>query len=217
MTFYSVRNIEMGPGENIVYRTNQSQPLNMFAASRLYAKSPRHGILRRRYKFPTVNDMTATQAWTGLGKSADGMVIVGKADTSAPKMVDTDREPVSVFSKVGDISEAERRVALATNSAGVVAAPAAVYGAYKLAREGLGGAPRNSARTLLKRLPTEGRSGKVKAVGNKAIAALDKPASRKLKALAIGLGATQVGLQVANASGDAIAARAMAGAKKEKS
>lgn len=35
--------------------------------------APRH--LRRRYKFPTVNDMTATQAWTGLGKSADGMVI----------------------------------------------------------------------------------------------------------------------------------------------
>lgn len=209
MTFYTYKPVPMGPGENIFYRTSPTSALNSFAAAGMYGRAARaRGRFRRRV--PGVTDINATLiAFGPLGKSDadEGLVIQSSLD-----------EDFNLIKSSGEISEAERKIALATNTAGVIAGPAAVYAAYKGAREGKGSWPRGAARWAAnsKRVPDMGpRTTAARKKLAKVIRDADaKPVSGKAKAVAGGVGATMVGLQLANTTGDFIAARAMKGAKR---
>lgn len=138
-------------------------------------------------------------------KSDEGLVTVGKAARYLTEQV---LESVAKGDKT--MSEAERNIALATNAAGVVAAPAAIWAATKSAKSNAGGVPRDLLGEYGKRV--KGRSGKA---ALRLKRSLDSPKSGRMKAAALGAGVFGVGLQGANALGDSIAARAMANAKRE--
>lgn len=184
------------PNNSFVIRgPNPISSVDMFAATRMYARGRRRGLLRRRV--PSVNDLNANLVvYTQLLKFEDANICS------------------TVVSK--EISDTERRIALATNTAGVIAAPAALYAAVKTAQAGKGNLPRNASRKLLRKLPEHGAAGKVRGKGNALIHALDAPTSTKAKVAAALAGGSIVALQAANAAGDTIAARAFAEAERNK-
>jgi len=109
---------------------------------------------------------------------------------------------VSEKSQVKEIPEWQRKVAFATNAAGAVAGPAAIWMATKQAREKKGGMPRQAVEAASRKFPGSRvlrRTGRV----------LKHPA-----AIAAG-GVTAVGLQAANWTGDTIAASALKKQPKE--
>ena len=59
MTFYTYKPVAMGPGENIVYRSDNTSALNTFAAAGMYGRAAR---ARRRFgrRVPGVTDINAT-------------------------------------------------------------------------------------------------------------------------------------------------------------
>lgn len=94
-------------------------------------------------------------------------------------------------------------VAIATNTAGAIAGPAAIYQAARSRKTG--GMPRDAMRS--------GKlGGRLKNLAHK----LDSPTGRKAKIGAGLAGGAMVGLQVANMTGDTIAARTLSQNKKEK-
>lgn len=117
-----------------------------------------------------------------------------------------------ISKKLSDEQKKEigRKIGYATNAAGMVAGPGAVYMAVK-GRKG-GGIPRGIAHGIGKPM-TRSKHRPVKVAGvrlRRAANALDHPGNdKKLKKLAAGAGVTSVGLQVANWTGDSIAANAL--------
>lgn len=208
MTFYTYKPVPMGPGENIFYRTNATSALNTFAAAGMYGRAAR---ARGRFgrKVPGVTDINATLiAFGPLAKEDhEGLVIQSKVD-----------EDFNLIKSSGEISEAERRIALANSVAGAIAGPAAIHAAIKNARAGRGGMPRSTARSMLAKVkvPDNGRRAKVKRAAERAIQALDSPTSTKAKVAAGAAGAGLVGVQLAGFAGDTITSRAMAGAERTK-
>ena len=109
-----------------------------------------------------------------------------------------------------------RKIGVATNTAGAIAGPAALYGAFKGRKEG--GMPRGLARDLGNKL-AGAKNAKLRPTGKRiqrGVEYLNSPKSRKAKVAAGALGAGAVGLQAANWAGDAIAARTLAGDSKKK-
>lgn len=206
MTFYTYRPVQMGPGENIVYRANPTSALNTFAAAGMYGRAARSRSRFRR-RVPGVTDINATLIAFGPLTKADereGLVISSTV---------TDDFNL-IKSSGGEISETERKIALATNAAGAVAGPGLLYMALKSARKNEGGLPRGIARSVSssKRFAGTKAGGKVRRV----VQSLDKPMTPKHRAAAVAAGAGLVGLQMANTTGDFIAARAMANAERSK-
>ena len=97
-----------------------------------------------------------------------------------------------------------QKVGFATNFAGAVAGPAAIYSATRSAKEGRGGIPRDIARAATG--GKHARSGPVKRAVRTAVRRLDKPLTPTQRKIAAAAGASMVGLQVANWAGDTIAA-----------
>jgi len=111
------------------------------------------------------------------------------------------------------VPEWQRKVGYATNAAGMIGGPAAIWAATRN-RKG-GGIPRDVARSIAgtgkhqKRTKTQVRLHRV-------VSALDKPKSKKAAVAAGIAGSSMVGLQVANWAGDTIATRALSQQKKPK-
>lgn len=192
-------------GQNVLWRApRQASALDRFALVRVANRGKKRrplSVIRTPGVEQSMGNMVVN---TPFGKSDDdGLVVIGKADRFFAEDV----------AKAGEISETERRIALATNAAGVAAAPGLVYMGARAARNNEGSWPRAAVKGLAKRKPLKGtKTGhKLQRVAE----GLDKPMSPKQKAAAIAAGAGLVGLQVGNSVGDAIAARALAGAKKE--
>lgn len=197
----SYRGIAAGPGSNIYYRANPVSALDVFAAARMYHRGAKRGVIFRR-RVPGVNQANAIMVGYQPVMKADSL-IEGSA--------------LDFFGDIAkrEISDKERRIALATNTAGVVAAPAAIYAAVRSARRKEGGLPREivggAARRVLRERPQSKAAKKVV----RAIDAVGNPKTTKSKVAAATLGGAAVGLQLANATGDFIAARAMKGEKKD--
>lgn len=210
MTFYTYKPVAMGPGENIFYRTNPTSALNSFAASGMYGRAARS---RRRFgrRVPGVTDINATLiAFGPLGKADvedKGLVIQSSVEGD-----------FNLIKSSGEISEAERKIALANSVAGAIAGPAAIATAVRSARTGKGGSPRATARKVLTKVnvPKDSSRAKVKQAVERAVSALDHPVSGRAKVAAGAAGAGLVGVQVAGLAGDAITSRAMAGAERTK-
>lgn len=122
--------------------------------------------------------------------------------------------------------EWQKNVALATNAGGVLAAPGAVYGAYRAAKRNEGGVPRELMRAAGDR---ESRNPLRRAAARTAdfLDAGNKPkwekkhryglkgnAARASRIGAMAAGGGLIGLQLANAGGDFIAARMISAEKK---
>lgn len=105
--------------------------------------------------------------------------------------------------------ETQRKIALATNAGGVVAAPGALYMARRAWKNNEGGIPRAAARAATKNKPNS-KVGRLVATAD-----AGKKAGRKGAILATAAGVTGMGLQAANSTGDAIAARMMAKKPKD--
>lgn len=102
-------------------------------------------------------------------------------------------------------------VALATNAAGAVGGPAAIYGAYRAAKNNEGGIPRTIAQKLVgtEDKPTKlGQTSTGKKIGRGLKAINTKSGKGKAAAVAAGVGG--VALQGANWAGDTIAAKTFA-------
>lgn len=99
---------------------------------------------------------------------------------------------------------AAENIALATNTLGVVAAPAAIASSYRQARAGERGVPFKGARALAER--REKRIGRKTRTGNFLRSVANRGPGKAGKIGAAALGAGAVGLQLGNASGDAISA-----------
>lgn len=208
MTFYTYKPVAMGPGENIFYRTDNTSALNTFAAAGMYGRAAR-ARSRFRRRVPGVTDINATLiAFGPLAKEdSEGLVIQSQVDGD-----------FNLIKSSGEISEAERRIALANSVAGAIAGPAAIFGAIKTAKAGTGGMPRSTARKALSKVKVkdDSRTARVKQAAERAVQALDKPMSTKAKIAAGAAGAGLVGVQVAGLAGDTITSRAMAGAERAK-
>lgn len=214
MTFYTYRPVRMGPGENIFYRTNSISALDRFAAAGMYGRSAR---ARRRFgrRVPSVTDINATLIAFGPIGKADGAVISTSGEDVTIIKSDGGWEPeegVVIKSKGdGEISETERRIALATNALGVAAAPTAIYTAARAAKRNQGGPWREVTRVASEKASPK---SKVARKIRRAVSTLDNPKTRNARVAAALAGAGLVGMQVANSTGDAIAARAMARAER---
>lgn len=102
--------------------------------------------------------------------------------------------------------EWQKNVALATNTAGAAAGPAAIYMAVRQARGKKGGMPRQATEAVEAKSKPTTRIGRASRATGKVL--------RNPKAIAAG-GAVAIGAQVANTSGDVIAARFLAEDKKK--
>ena len=102
--------------------------------------------------------------------------------------------------------EWQKNVALATNTAGAAAGPAAIWMAVRQAKGKGGGMPRQAVEAVESKTKPTTRTGRVARRAGKAL--------RNPKAVAVG-GAAAIGAQVANTSGDVIAARFLAEDKKK--
>lgn len=107
---------------------------------------------------------------------------------------------------------AAENIALATNAGGVVAGPGALYAAYKGAKSNTGGFPRDLASEVGRRRDAKrgGKPGRL----TRSVRVLNEKAGRKGRIGAGLAGATMVGLQAANMTGDAIATHTFAGKGK---
>jgi hypothetical protein len=196
MPFASFHNYPASAGANVIYRANPASALDMFAAAGLYNRRQRRF---RRNKFGVDQAMANLVFYSPLMKA--DTVIEGNADRWYAEM------PEEISKK--ELSENERRVILANSSIGMMAAPAAMYGALKAAKEREGGAPRTIARGIANIKPVRGTKPAKKV--NRIIAALEKPKTKKA-IIASGLaGAAGVGLQAAAIAGDTLANRATKG------
>lgn len=108
----------------------------------------------------------------------------------------------------------KQNIALATNAAGAVAGPAALWQATKAAKAGKGGVPRDIGRAVV----GEGKHKKIGRLRRKAanaIHSLDTPTSKKT-AIAAGVASSSiVGLQAANWAGDVISAQHFSAQRKK--
>lgn len=149
----------------------------------------------------------------GPAVDADQMwVDVHKSSPSASDLSTRDGKLKSTGAK----RTTAENIALATNALGVVAAPAAVTGAYKLARQGERGLPFKGAKKITdirdnRRWRKTGRTTRTGGV----LRQISNKAGRTGKIGAAALGAGAVGLQMANATGDAISARHFSKPKEE--
>lgn len=195
------------PGYNVVWRApRQASALDRFALVRVANRGKKRRPLSVIRTPGVEQSMGNIVVNTPFGKDDDeGMVIVGKAERFY-EQVEAD------IAKAGEISETERRVALATNVGGVVAAPGLIYMAARGAKNNEGSWPRAAARGLANKRPLKGTSTGKKIL--RAASKLDRPMTPKQRAAAIAAGTGLVGLQAGNVVGDAIAARAMANAER---
>jgi hypothetical protein len=114
-------------------------------------------------------------------------------------------------------SNAEK-IALATNTAGAIAGPAAIYQATQNFRRNEGGMPRQVALDLTNPKTKVGQrigATRAGARARKIATGLKTPPNKYVKGAAIGLGGLSVGLQGANWAGDTIAAKLIADKNKE--
>jgi len=102
--------------------------------------------------------------------------------------------------------EWQKNVALATNTAGAAAGPAAIWMAVRQAKGKRGGMPRQAVEAVESKTKPTTRTGRAARATGKLL--------RNPKAIAAG-GAAAIGAQVANTSGDVIAARFLAEDKKK--
>lgn len=191
--------------EGMVYRRNPVSSMDMFSAVRMGNNGKRYRWRMFGRRPLGVNQANALlTVYTPLAK-ADSL-ITGSPDAFYDEIEKAEKEKPQ-------LSEAERRIALATNAAGVMAAPAAIFAASRAAKRNEGGLPRESvtgiARLVQRKRPGSRTAKKVLDTAE----ALGNPTSRQAKIAAAGLGGAAIGLQLANASGDFIAARAMHRAK----
>lgn len=195
----------MPADRTLTWRANPVSAVEMMASATNYNKMYRTRFLRRRRPGVTQANslLTVYTPLNGPGNS----VMIGKADRWHAEY-----EAVEVAKR--EMTDAERRIALATNTAGVVAAPGLVYMAAKGAKKNEGGVPRAIARAV----GDNKRTGSTKAGKKlkKIVRNLDRPKTGPWKKAAAATGAGLVGLQLVNSAGDAIAARAMANSKKRK-
>jgi hypothetical protein len=103
--------------------------------------------------------------------------------------------------------ELGRKIGAATNTAGAIAGPAALYGAVKSRKEG--GVPRGLTRDFGNSARGKKWMPKTAARARKAADYLDSPKSKLARRSAKVAAGTAVGLQAANWAGDAIAARTL--------
>jgi hypothetical protein len=129
--------------------------------------------------------------------------IVSKANDASEMHV-----PGNIKTKKKEIPEWQKNVALATNTAGAVAGPAAIAMAVKGAKNNSGGIPRQG----LQMVAGKGKHAKRNSVQRAAGKAVTFMGNNKKAAIAAG--STAIGLQVANWAGDGIAARSFAQQKK---
>ena len=121
--------------------------------------------------------------------------------------------------------EWQKNVALATNAGGVVAAPGAIWGAVRAARRNEGGVPREVMRNLGDKESSNparraaARTAEFLDAGNKpkwakSALGIKGQAARASRVGAMAAGGGLIGLQLANAGGDFIAARMINAEKK---
>lgn len=111
------------------------------------------------------------------------------------------------------VPEWQRKVGYATNAAGMIGGPAAIWAATRNRKAG--GIPRDIARSIAGTGKHQKRT-KAQLRLSRAVSALDKPKSKKAAIAAGVAGSSMIGLQVANWAGDTIATRALSQQKKHK-
>jgi hypothetical protein len=178
------------PGENIYFVADtSSSPLDIFAAAAMYNK-------KRGYRF---------RPWTrrsGVGQYNANLVAYQpfmKADSVVTGTID-------VWKAQQELSERDRKIILANSAAGMLAAPAAIYGSVKAARAREGGIPR----TLVRGAATKGPAKNTKLARkiDRGLKVLETGTGKKALVASGVLGASSIGVQLAGTLGDVIANRA---------
>jgi hypothetical protein len=196
MPLATFHNYPATSGTNIIYRTNPASALDIFAAAGQYNRRQRRF---RRNKFGVDQAMANLVFYSPMMKA--DTVIEGDADRWHHEMAEE-------ISKK-ELSDSERRVILANSTIGMLAAPAAMYGALKAAKDREGGMPRTVIRGAANLKPVRGSKSAKRA--NRIITALERPKTRKALVASGLAGAAGVGLQAAAIAGDAVANRATRG------
>lgn len=187
---------QASPGTNLLFSNRVNSSLDLFAAAGLRNRK-QHRLRRNRQG---VQQDTANLLVYSPMMKAD-TVIEGVSDRwHEEEVVEMD-----LIAKK-ELSERDRKIIAANSAAGILAAPAAMYGAIKASRAHEGGVPRTLVRGAANLKPVR-RTKPAKGI-NRVLASLDKPKSRKALVASGILGGASVALQGAAIAGDTLANRA---------